>query len=143
MAHIPFTRRELANAWRNLYKLSKQSTGRTNPHRLLLFYAVECGLKAAWLKHQARDILTSADVHKFGHKLDVIAQALCFPPLGPTNFSLSDVSISQQKEPRANYAMDHLHQAWRYGAVLLSPVDDQTMEAVLDRLHSLIEKELR
>ena len=61
---IPFTDRELTRAWRDLSSVvNSQPIGiRQNPHRLLLFYAVECGLKAIWLKRQGRTLFDGADI---------------------------------------------------------------------------------
>ncbi len=46
-AKLPFTDREMKRAWdQNLRAISQvKEQYRTNAHRLLLFYAVECGLK--------------------------------------------------------------------------------------------------
>jgi HEPN domain-containing protein len=70
---IPFTDREMKKAWdQNLRAISPvKEQYRTNAHRLLLFYAVECGLKFLIMrnKRQSRtdglnpDILTH-DINK-------------------------------------------------------------------------------
>ena len=48
---LPFTRREIEKAWRQNLKVSEVEN-RENPQRLLLFYAVECGLKAVIMKRE-------------------------------------------------------------------------------------------
>ncbi|GCL37866.1 hypothetical protein SR1949_29780 [Sphaerospermopsis reniformis] len=51
MAKIPFTDKEMEKAWlRNISAYYKTPQPHTNAHRLLLFYAVECGLKAIFMK---------------------------------------------------------------------------------------------
>jgi hypothetical protein len=53
---IPFTDREIQRAWRTNLEAS-QVPSRNNAHRLLLFYAVECGLKAIIMKRERRKII--------------------------------------------------------------------------------------
>ncbi|MCI5147403.1 MAG: hypothetical protein D3923_18200, partial [Candidatus Electrothrix sp. AR3] len=50
---IPFTDREMERAWRENLSASNRSV-RTNALRLLLFYAVECGLKAIIMRRYGR-----------------------------------------------------------------------------------------
>ena len=70
MSTIPFTDRELKRAWRELSVAAITSNNlRTNPQRLLLFYAVECGLKAAWLKRKRKTLFDDADIDEIGHDL--------------------------------------------------------------------------
>lgn len=61
---IQFTRREIEKAWRENLLASSSKTPRTNPHRLLLFYAVECGLKAILMRRRQRDC-TDASIAEF------------------------------------------------------------------------------
>jgi MinD-like ATPase involved in chromosome partitioning or flagellar assembly len=64
---IPFKRGEMMTAWRQNLAAS-QFEPRNNAHRLLLFYAVECGLKAVIMK---REKLTRTDQpRKKGHSVD-------------------------------------------------------------------------
>lgn len=51
---IPFTDREIENAWRGNWRASC-TVARTNSHRLLLFYAVECGLKAVLMRRKNKN----------------------------------------------------------------------------------------
>ena len=63
MSALPFSDRELTRAWRELSAVATPTNSvRQNPHRLLLFYAVECGLKAIWLKRQGRTLFDGADI---------------------------------------------------------------------------------
>lgn len=68
MAKIPFTDRELTRAWRNAFSVSKVDP-RGNPHRLLLFYAIECGLKAAYLKKHSKTVVDSTIADEFSHDI--------------------------------------------------------------------------
>ena len=47
---IVFTLREFKRAWRDASSAYDNCTKKTNAHRLLLFYAVETGLKAVVLR---------------------------------------------------------------------------------------------
>lgn len=144
MAQIPFTLRELKRAWSELHATSTQLP-RGNAHRLLLVYAIECGLKAVWLKRESRTLFTAADIGRTGHDLnDVIKQLRLSAKLAPF-FHLDDVKDDRRNSiSRRDNRIDTLHQAWRYGGELKSPpVDDATMEAQLEMVQQLIEKELK
>lgn len=143
MAQIPFTLRELKNAWVNLHAASQQRP-RDNAHRLLLVYAVECGLKAMWLKQENRTLFVAEDVARTGHELNDVIKQLRLRAVFPTVFHLSDVK-DERRNPiaRRPYRMDTLHQAWRYGGELVSPpVDDAAVEVALEQINRLIEKGL-
>jgi len=78
MSAVPFTDRELVRAWRELSVVAMPALGssRKNPHRLLLFYAVECGLKAVWLKRQNRALFDREDIDRTGHNLRQLLKEL-------------------------------------------------------------------
>lgn len=144
MAQIPFTFRELKNAWVNLHAASLQLP-RGNAHRLLLVYAVECGLKAMWLKQENRTLFVAEDIARTGHDLNDVIKQLRLRGEFPTVFHLSEVK-DERRNPvtRRHYRMDTLHQAWRYGGELVSPpVDDAAVEAELERVNRMIEKGLK
>lgn len=136
---IPFTDQELKRAWRQLASASQPARDgrRHNPHRLLLFYAVECGLKAVWLRHHNKTLFTQDDVKKTGHDLTRILDKL---RAGrqlelPANIQLSPVRAEGNQALQRNGTIESLHQIWRYGGECLQPVDDvceQQLERVLD-----------
>ena len=143
MAHISFTDRELRHAWRSLYQASAQHP-RSNPHRLLLLYAIECGLKALWLKRAGRTLFEAKDIGQTGHDLrKIISQLRLNLPL-PDTFHLPDV-FGARRNPvaRRHNAPENLHQAWRYGGQLEAPNDDATLETELENIYLQITKELR
>lgn len=137
MSAIPFTDRELKNAWRELTAIAMPATARTrtNPHRLLLFYAVECGLKAVWLKRQSRSLFDREDIEKTGHNLRQVLKEL---KMGaefklPENLQLKPVTRNGAQEAR-NGDISILHQAWRYGSSCSAPTDtycEQQLEQIL------------
>lgn len=145
MSAIPFTDRELRRAWRELSAIASPPAGATrkNPHRLLLFYAVECGLKAVWLKDQNRTLFDHADIDKTGHNLRGILKDL---KVGadlslPENLRLRPVTRNGTELPRHG-DVSILHQAWRYGGECVSPID-QDCEVQLQKVASWIEGKLK
>lgn len=130
MSAVPVTDRELRKAWKELSSVwgTTPLEKRHNPHRLLLFYAVECGLKAIWLKRHGRTLFSSADIEETGHDLRGLLKDL---RLGkscslPENLNLREVKIENHGQviPR-NGGISLLHQAWRYGMQCVNPTDEQ------------------
>jgi len=145
MSAIPFTDRELTRAWRELSLVATPPapTDRRNPHRLLLFYAVECGLKAVWLKQQRRTLFEGADIHRMGHDLQQVLKDL---KVGsalslPVSFLLPAVSKAPNSLPRKGKFGD-VHQAWRYGGKCQAPTDEDCEQQLLKVL-SWIQGELK
>lgn len=138
MSAIPFTDRELVRAWRELSMVATPpaASERQNPHRLLLFYAVECGLKAVWLKRQNRTLLGGTDIHQMGHNLQQVLKDL---KVGsalslPESFQLPKASHGTTSVTR-NGKFGDVHQAWRYGGKCQAPTDqdcEQQLLKVLD-----------
>lgn len=48
---LHLSRRELKKAWQSASKAYTDASNKTNAHRLLLFYAVETGLKAVYSQY--------------------------------------------------------------------------------------------
>ena len=118
---------ELRNAFHGHRKVA--TGGSTESHSLLLFYAAECGLKAAWLHRNRKltsddfpDSLTSRshDLSMWLKELRVGAR-MGVPPtlrLARDNHSLH---ISQ------------VHEAWRYG-VRVRLEDEASLRTWLERV---------
>lgn len=145
MSAIPFTDRELKSAWRELKAIAAPAAGeqRKNPHRLLLFYAVECGLKAVWLKRQSRSLFDREDIDRSGHNLRQILKEL---NVGaelslPENLRLKPVIQNGTLQSR-NGDISILHQAWRYGGMCATPTDNDC-EHQLERVLNWIQGELK
>lgn len=138
MSALPFTDRELTKAWRELSAAAAPTVvnNRKNPHRLLLFYAVECGLKAVWLRRQGRTLFEGDDIKRTGHDLRQVLKELNVGSsfsLAET-FRLPEVTRGQTKLPR-NGKFSDLHQVWRYGGQCEAPTDkdcEQQLQDVLD-----------
>lgn len=148
MAKIPFTYRELRRASEDNYKILDLAIKITNAHRLLLFYSVECGLKAVYLKRQGLDILSEGIVpanskilsHDINHLLEElkVGKDLHLSSM----FSLNDIKISGKVTTRKSESLN-LNQAWRYGGQLSAPSDDEMFEKKLRQIVSWIKGELR
>lgn len=138
---IQFTRRELERAWRSA-TVAACFSHRTNAHRLLLFYAIECGLKAVHLKRKNINLLDSVTASIFKHDLNRIldhanvAKALRLPD------QLSLPALKSPSTPR-HCKVGELNQVWRYGGCLEPPFDDYHVEIRLEEIHKWIQKELQ
>lgn len=140
---IPVTRQELARAWRHLHEAANVSSRRP-PHLLLVFYAVECGLKAVWLRRHAKEVLEGQDIEHLGHDLNQLFKEL---RVGHSLVALPAVITLKPlgKAPRLRTrsgGVDVLHQAWRYGIEVQTP-DVALVGKQLDGLNQWIAKELQ
>ena len=146
---IPFSRRELRSAWVDAYEASK-SARRTNAHRLLLFYAAECGLKAAFLKRQSKEvmegpILDPASEQAVQHDLNKLLDLLNAGARHkiPAPLSLPRLRGQGNVEIVRSCQSGQLNQAWRYGGRLENPHSDVSVEAALEGLHEWLQGELK
>ncbi|MFO7750921.1 MAG: hypothetical protein R6V54_12595 [Desulfobacteraceae bacterium] len=141
---ISFTQRELHRAWRNNFRAS-QGDQITNSQRLLLFYAVECGLKALILKNE-NNTLTEESPHigEAGHDLKKLMRYLYIDGQFklPDTLSLSDVrkKNSPDKSQRTASGKD-LNQIWRYGGNCIS-IKDSELEKKLKSINDWIKDKL-
>jgi len=119
---IPFTEREMYNAWTENLSASRQ-TPRSNPHRLLLFYAIECGLKTILMRRNGvnrTDYLCpeiAAAQHNINQLLDAVKakQNLKLPK----ELKIKAIKDRRNQEDRKLNA-GQVNQMWRYGGRLLS-----------------------
>lgn len=140
---IPFTRRELTNAWRGAQAAS-QVAPRTNPHRLLLFYSVECGLKAVYLKQRQADFIDDEIGHQLKHDLNRVMTLLCVAKeyFLPTGLSLSPFRQKNGARIPRSCDVGTLNQVWRYGGSLVGDGDMRT-EKQLEKINGWIAKEIQ
>lgn len=143
---ISFTDQELRRAWRQLKKTSipHKDSKRENAHRLLLFYAVECGLKAVWLKRTSQTLFTDDDVKQTGHDLAKILTRLRAGHRVklPHNIQLAPVRASDGTPSQRNASLESLHQVWRYGGTSQNPTDEHCEEQ-LEQVVNWINGELQ
>ncbi|MFN9674058.1 MAG: hypothetical protein ACK552_16430 [Microcystis sp.] len=137
---IPFTDRELQKAWRENQEATKVEK-KTNAHRLLLFYSVECGLKAVLLKRQSKDCTDSCpelvevqhDINKLLDKL-AAGEKLKLPP----QLGMKPLKNNQERK----FSCGEINQMWRYGGCCENIKDGELERKLLDIL-SWIAQELQ
>lgn len=142
MAKIPFTNRELVRAWRSSLDVSK-SEQRTNPHRLLLFYAIECGLKATYLKQINKTVIDSDIAQQFSHDINKLCEKLSINStfMLPQSLRMKDCKVDN-KDVTRTCSPSEINQIWRYGGTLDGVENDIFLEGKLEKLNEIIEKEL-
>jgi hypothetical protein len=150
MATVIFTSREMTRAWRTNLEASAsmQISGRSNAHRLLLFYAVECGLKAALMKRRfvaCTNLCEEIDKaqHNINRLLDCLnaGQDLRLPE--PLNMMpIKDKASKQERKLHSG----QINQMWRYGGSVDTSygavTSDKTLEDNLLKISEWIQGEL-
>ncbi len=124
MLHI--TDREMFRAWRNNYCAYTKEESPTNAHRLLLFYAVECGLKALILRHRAKTHTgeceeATSHAHNINGLLDFL-RAGAELRIRPDEIKMDSIKSVGGRIVRTVPARD-INQMWRYGGNSTEPRD--------------------
>lgn len=129
------TRRELVRAWRKANDAAKTNVP-TNAHRLLLFYAVECGLKAVYLRTIQVEVFDDKSKGDFGHNINRLLDRLHVARnlRLPTNLKIDPYKSKGIQIPR-NCEPDQINQVWRYGAEFIPPNDDSAIERELENIN--------
>ncbi len=147
-AKIPFNRGEMKNAWQQNLAASK-SRPRNNAHRLLLFYAVECGLKAVIME---REKLTRTDqsrgkahrVDDFGHDINHLLDELRMgAELRLRHAKINTIkSLQSKKAEERAISPEKINQMWRYGGKSIG-ISDEEFEKDLLKINEWIKEEIR
>lgn len=126
--------RQLRNAFKRHWQPQLQAIECRN---LLLFYSVECGLKAAWLgRARLRDTSAIPRISEIGHDLTYWVKELRLPR------SLAEGSRSFRAGNDNNpHDLKLAHQAWRYG-VAMNAEDERDLVTWLIGLRNWVEQEL-
>ncbi|MGK7941886.1 MAG: hypothetical protein AB4062_17385 [Crocosphaera sp.] len=128
---IIFTDREIQRAWRQNKLAYENGKIKTNAHRLLLFYSVECGLKAVIMKRQRKnrtdlcqDIGQSQ--HNINRLLDCLSarKNLRLPP----ELNLTPLRENEER----NCKVDQINQIWRYGGHSNNIKDDELEKKLIN-----------
>jgi len=113
---IPVVRSELEKAFRKHYLVGQ---GDASPsHILLLFYAVECGLKSLYLRNKrlnSTEDITDQYLVKDGHNLMAWSKALKLPATYLSGYETPDFRLRRDGK---HWPISKAHQAWRYGALI-------------------------
>ena len=134
---IPAGEGELRRAFHQHTGLAEDGTSAL--HYLLLFYAVECGLKSIYLRRAPIGVNTTNDIPAedfYGHDLGRWAQELKLP------ISITAVNTSfHLRRDHSQWSISDAHQAWRYG-VAITPADEQRLVSWLEQVHQWIEENI-
>jgi hypothetical protein len=104
---ISVTLREIEKSFRRHRNVVYSAHASSATHRMVLFYAVECGLKAVYMRRN-RLRKTDGAVTSFGHRLaDLLASLRC-------TYRLRDA----KGKDGIPIPSKLLHEAWRYGKAL-------------------------
>jgi len=144
---IIFTLREIQNAWSNHFIAYHEPSIKTNSHRLMLFYAVECGLKAIIMKKEkvqtTDSILKRVGKEKtithYSHNINQLLKKLNVNDRNlylPQEITLEELKGGKTRSCR----QDQINQMWRYG--YQQDQIDQDLENILLRIAEFIKKDL-
>jgi HEPN domain-containing protein len=144
---IPFTDREMERAWRENLVASRHAN-RSNAHRLLLFYAVECGLKALILKKSGHkyprtddfESITDAE-HNLNKLMDALSMMKSFRL--PEQIRMKDIKDACGKQNSRYADVDKINQMWRYGGRATGAISDVLLEEKLKNVCNWIEREMK
>ncbi|GBC62771.1 hypothetical protein DENIS_3748 [Desulfonema ishimotonii] len=130
MIHV--SRKEMEKSFkkhRHIWNSSKNK-GPSYSHKMVLFYAVECGLKSLFMTKfrvvkTDRTGVTGKSVSDFGHNLNPLLKQL----------RLERYRLPQVKdESGTQISPENVHQAWRYGRTL----DSKKEEKFICRLKKIL-----
>ncbi|MGE5343303.1 MAG: hypothetical protein ACM3SY_17680 [Candidatus Omnitrophota bacterium] len=108
---ISVSQTEMEKAFRTHKSVwEKDQKNPNHSHKMVLFYAVECGLKAYYMKKKGLEFSSDANdsVHRYSHNLNELLKKLDLSPRIP--------NIGKNLESPLSAV--HLHTAWRYGKIL-------------------------
>lgn len=130
MAVVHVSNRDLKRGYRYHLQAYQACPMPTNAHRLLLFYAIECGLKAILLKdNNCKATDEFPRIVELGHDLNKLLSELGIGTANPLRLPNS-IKI-KSKPPRQPIDISGLHQVWRYGGEASDPLDDHLEQQLL------------
>lgn len=133
---IPAGLSQLRSAFKQHADVANSDT--STSHNLLKFYAVECGLKAIYLKRnnlRTTDQI-SDDKIRGSHNLAVLIKELRLPAsVTGTN---SDFRLQKDK---SSWSVDQLHQVWRYG-IEVETEDETKIVRWLNKLNGWVKENI-
>lgn len=151
---IAFTDREMQRAWRENRSAYGYENPKTNAHRLLLFYAVECGLKAMYMKRTKKhrsDYCYDQRFKQAQHDINKLLDLLAAGNLKlPKFIFISEIKDDKNRSEKRQLNPGQINQMWRYGGKLekwgnesqQQNSTDEDLEAKLLNICEFIEQEL-
>jgi hypothetical protein len=139
---IPFTDREIQKAWRQNKLAYQDVQTKTNAHRLLLFYSVECGLKAVIMKRQCKN-RTDQELAQSQHNINKLLDCLnAGPDLKlPNQLTMKPIKTRKAQNEERKLTPGDINQMWRYGGCSENIKDDE-IEKKLVKILTWIEQQL-
>ena len=142
---IPFTDREMERAWRENLSASERPV-RSNAFRLLLFYAVECGLKAILMRRfgvQRTDDIPQ--IMQAQHNINRLMDELSVEGTLrlPNSIRICNLPVSNNTRRQRTINIGQINQMWRYGGFSTGDITDEILEEKLLRISDWIKRELR
>ncbi len=137
---IPFTDREMQKAWRQNKSAYHNATRKTNAHRLLLFYSVECGLKAVIMKRQRKNRTDLCqEISQSQHNINRLLDCLNTEDELKLPRKLNLKPLRENEERNCN--VGQINQIWRYGGHS-NNIQDEEIEHKLLNIVNWIQQEL-
>ena len=141
MTAVTFTHREMTRAWRENLQASNHPLP-TNAHRLLLFYAVECGLKAVLMKRQSVTCTSQCkEISQAQHNINQLLDALSAGKSLklPKQFNMAPINEKNGIKQERKLNPGQLNQLLRYGG----KIENVSVESVdKERLINFKEEDL-
>lgn len=125
---------ELKDAFYSHGQHSKSKSGASD--FLLLFYAVESGVKAFYLKANNLLKISQTGNKLITHDIQCLIKELRLPP----SFTNATLNFRIQKD-KSSWAFQYAHEAWRYGVKII-PEDERDILAHMDGLYNLVKGRL-
>jgi len=131
---------ELYKAFLKHHKIANLDS-RDQSYYLLKFYAIECGLKYAYLRKnrlESTSDISDTQLIDEGHNLSLWAKRLRIPAsICDSNKDFQFNLAESRKEER--WPISAAHQAWRYG-IKINPQDETKILEQLNRIKSWIDE---
>lgn len=143
MIHV--TRKEMENAF-DSHRKRYQKNNPTITDKMVLFYAVESGLKALFMRNHNLERTNTKDqngdsVEKFSHDLNKLLRKIrSFSVYKVPEMSAKD-SIRSSKT--FQISAKSLHEAWRYGKMYIEACSEQRCLEELDKILQELKYHLR
>jgi len=138
------TRNELQKSYKNHYTLYKYGENTVSPkaRRLLLFYAVECGLKSLILKNLGKNTYEELRMYSennqlriHGHDIKAMTREVGIDHI----YSLKKIRLMNQG---GNVSTERFNELWRYGVTVEDEEGEKNVEITLEDIAKWIGKRL-
>lgn len=138
--------KELKSAFKYHYDIiNRHKEDKSASIYLLVFYAVECGLKAVWLKNNGLSgtdqIQDQALISEKGHDLTVWTKKLRLPATITGKYDTKEPRMFHLSRDKSSWDIGKIHQTWRYG-VKIDSDDEQKLVAWLNQVSDWIKEKI-